>query len=517
MSKAINNNMEFYCMYLRKSRKDMEAEQHGQGETLARHERQLTELAKSMNIKISKTYKEIVSGESIVSRPVMQELLHDVENGMWTGVLVVEVERLARGDTMDQGLVSQTFKYSNTSIITPLKTYNPNNEFDEEYFEFGLFMSRREYKTINRRLRNGMLSAIKEGKYLSSAPPYGYDKVKLKGQKGYSLSINEKKAETIKFIFSSYINGTGVSTICKTLDRMNIETPGKSIHWERSVIRRMMHNPIYIGKIKWENKRTVKKMIDGKIVRVKNPDSETILVDGLHEPIIDEETFNKANNLLASHSKTRQSTNKVLQNPLATIAKCELCGHTMIKAHRHERKGFVFRCNYCKNHASIFSTVEDKLIESLKILLNNYKLKEIEKDNSDIELMIKLNEEAITTKQVEIEKIYKQKNNLYDLLEQNIYTKEIFLERSNLLNDNLEKLKKELKELSSSRNELNKKKSNRTILIPRIEKVIDTYYETDDAKLKNDLLKSILYKFTYKKVDPKTPDDFTLTLYPKIF
>ncbi len=49
---------------------------------------------------------------------------------------------------IDQGIVSQAFKYSGTRIITPTKTYDPNNEFDEEYFEFGLFMSRREYQTI---------------------------------------------------------------------------------------------------------------------------------------------------------------------------------------------------------------------------------------------------------------------------------------------------------------------------------------------------------------------------------
>lgn len=87
---------ESYCAYLRKSRKDLEAESHGQGETLARHEQILKELANDMGIKIEKYYKEIVSGETISSRPVIQKLLQDVENGMWNGVLVVEVERLAR-------------------------------------------------------------------------------------------------------------------------------------------------------------------------------------------------------------------------------------------------------------------------------------------------------------------------------------------------------------------------------------------------------------------------------------
>lgn len=153
-----------YCMYLRKSRADLEAETRGEGETLAKHERILLALARKLKINVTKIYKEIVSGETIAARPVMQQLLSDVEKGMWKGVLVVEVERLARGDTMDQGLVAQTFKYSDTKIITPIKTYDPNDEFDEEYFEFGLFMSRREYKTINRRLQRGRALSAKEGK-----------------------------------------------------------------------------------------------------------------------------------------------------------------------------------------------------------------------------------------------------------------------------------------------------------------------------------------------------------------
>ena len=132
--------MEQYAIYLRKSRKDEEAELRGEGETLARHEKALFELAKHHKIDISEVYKEIVSGETIASRPVMQQLLSEVEQGIWTGVLVMEVERLARGDTIDQGMVAQTFKLSNTKIITPMKIYDPNDEYDEEYFEFGLFI-----------------------------------------------------------------------------------------------------------------------------------------------------------------------------------------------------------------------------------------------------------------------------------------------------------------------------------------------------------------------------------------
>ena len=196
-----------YCLYVRKSRADAEAEARGEGETLTRHINTLLELAKRKHLDITQIYREIVSGETIAARPVMQQLLAEVEQGMWDGVLVMEVERLARGDTVDQGIVAQTFKFSDTQIITPLKDYKPNDEFDEEYFEFGLFMSRREYKTINRRLQRGRLASVKEGKYVGSHKPFGYDRVKIVGDKGFTLAPNPDEADIIRMIFNLYTKG----------------------------------------------------------------------------------------------------------------------------------------------------------------------------------------------------------------------------------------------------------------------------------------------------------------------
>lgn len=155
---------EQYLIYLRKSRNDAQLEAMGV-DVLERHEKTLLALAKSMNLQIGAIYREVVSGDSIAARPEMQRTLKEVEAGLWKGVLVMEVERLARGDTVDQGIVQRTFQYSETLIVTPAKIYDPNNEFDEEYFEFGLFMSRREYKTIRRRMRAGVTAAVREGKW----------------------------------------------------------------------------------------------------------------------------------------------------------------------------------------------------------------------------------------------------------------------------------------------------------------------------------------------------------------
>ena len=193
-----------YCMYLRKSRADKDYENSSTEAILNRHEKALLELAQNNNYKISQIFREVVSGETLSQRPEMQKLLAQVENNMYDGVLVMEVERLARGNSVDQGIIAQAFKYSNTLIITPTKVYDPQNEFDEEYFEFGLFMSRREYKTINRRLNAGRLASCKEGKFVGSITPYGYSKEKLKNQKGYKLVPDLEESKVLKLIFELY-------------------------------------------------------------------------------------------------------------------------------------------------------------------------------------------------------------------------------------------------------------------------------------------------------------------------
>ena len=75
--------MDEYAIYLRKSRKDLELEAMGEGETLARHKNDLLELAQKKELKIAKIYEEMVSGESIEDRPQIQELLNEVIAGKY--------------------------------------------------------------------------------------------------------------------------------------------------------------------------------------------------------------------------------------------------------------------------------------------------------------------------------------------------------------------------------------------------------------------------------------------------
>lgn len=326
-----------YDAYLRKSRADMELEKLKKFDTLKQHEKFLKDRAKQLGIKIRKTYKEVVSGESIQDRPEIQKVLKDVETGTIDGILVVEVERLTRGDAKDQGTVTQTFKYSNTKIITLNKIYDPNSDEDEEYFEFGLFMSRREYKTINRRMQRARLANVLEGKYCASEPPFGYKKVRLKYAKGYTLEPIPEEAKVVKELFQKRADGAGHDIICNWLNTLDFK-PKKSDVWTPATIKGMLSNPIYIGKIRWNSNKQQKRLVNGQVIkkRIKGNKEDIILVEGLHPGIIDEKLFDIVQGIQPKQISTKHGTE--LQNPLATLVKCADCGRSMQRRPYYENK-----------------------------------------------------------------------------------------------------------------------------------------------------------------------------------
>ncbi len=512
-----------YAIYLRKSREDIEAEKYGEGETLARHEKILTTLAKKRKLHISKIYREVVSGETISERKEMQKLLRDVENEKWTGVLVVEVERLARGDTADQGRVSKAFKYSHTKIITPVKTYDPDNEFDEEYFEFGLFMSRREYKTINRRLQRGRELSVSEGKFVGNIAPFGYDRVKLENAKGYTLSINQDEAPIVREIFRLYaFENATINSVTKQLNKLNLK-PRIASEWSISSVKDILSNPTYIGKLTWNRRKQKKKTKNGHLIISRPRNQDYLIYDGLHEPIIDNKTWELV------QEKRKQNTPKIkhnntIQNPLAGLVFCEKCGKPMQRRPytRNDKPAIIMCSNSkCDNISSKLYIVEDKIIDALKIWLENYKVDYSIKNtlNSDNNKII---EKSISATKKELEKENAKLNKIYEFLENGMYNNDEFISRSKTIKNNIQSLGNKLEEYNSILQKNLEIQNQKEIIIPKLENIMDLYYNLERAEDKNILLNSIISKVTYLKTEKaikkdSDPMNFELHIYPKIY
>ncbi|MBU5331451.1 recombinase family protein [Anaerocolumna aminovalerica] len=518
-----------YCLYLRKSRADLEAEARGEGETLARHEKALLDLAKKLKINIVKIYREIVSGETIAARPVMQELLAEVEQGMWDGVLVMEVERLARGDTVDQGIVAQTFKFSNTKIITPMKIYDPNNEYDEEYFEFGLFMSRREYKTTNRRLQRGRADSVKEGKYVGSVAPFGYKRIKIKNDKGYTLEPIPEQADVVKMIFDWYTSGEvqedgsrkrlGMTLIARRLNELGIKPQKKDV-WTLPTIRDMLSNPVYMGKIRWNFRPHEKKMVNGKIAKRRPHSNDFTIVNGLHEAIIDEFTFNLAQHNIKKNPPKPIGENYVIKNPLAGLIICGKCGRAMVrKLSMNGSATLACTVPQCGNVSSKLEYVEDSVLDALEGWVKEYRTSLKPSEIKDSKLKLNVLEKNIRDNQNKLQELQNQLNTVFEMLEKGVYTTEQFLQRSQAVSSQIEDAKSLSESLSKELKREQSAAENRSYIIPRVEHLLKVYNSLPDAQSKNALLKEVVKKVVYTKerdgkckdVDPK---DFTIALYP---
>ncbi|SDY99919.1 recombinase family protein [Thermoactinomyces sp. DSM 45892] len=517
--------MERVAMYLRKSRADIEAENRGEEETLAKHKRALFKLAKDMSLNIIKVRQEVVSGESLLHRPEMMELLKEVENKLYDAVLVMDMDRLGRGNMREQGLILETFQKSETRIITPRKTYDLQDEFDEEYSEFEAFMARKELKLITRRMQSGIKRAVMEGNYLGTHAPYGYQIVKDKKQR--TLVPDPEKSLVVKMIFDWYTsdipeNRIGSRRIAHKLNELGyLSYTGRT--WDPACVLVILKNAVYTGRIQWK-KQIRKKSADPnrKYEQSLQPKDKWIDVEGLHEPIISTEIYEKAQGILKNRVHVPYKSNKKITNPLAGLIRCKKCNNSMVKRAqgRGARDRLCCREITCKCRSSVFEFVEQRLLDSLQQWLDEYKVSLSEHDlnsiGKDDTSSIRLLETSITTLQQELRSLETQKGNLHDFLERGIYDEQTYLERSINIAERTKHIQESLRKAIQELDVENTRLKAKVKIIPSVEHVLYQYPRLEDPKEKNMLLKKVIDYCSYEKEPHQKLDKFTLVVYPRL-
>lgn len=513
MSDLINKNG-LFARYVRKSRYDKDYGEASLEETLRRHEAILDALAKSLGITIAKTFKEVVSGDAIAERPEMQTLLSEVSNGMWDGILVIDIDRLSRGNSIDQGIVSQTFKYSDTKIITPQKIYDPNDDFDEEYFEFSLFMSRKEYKIINKRLERGRKQSSKEGKYMGSIAPYGYERVKIKGEKGYTLKIVEEEAQYVRMIFDLYLyEGLGYHNIRNRLNELGVQTR-TGVEWSGAVVKAMLKNPVYAGLIKCSERKRIKSMVDGRVVERQTYLKDFPIYQGLHEPIVSVDEWKRVKEISAKNNRGNIPLNvdAPLQNYYAGIIFCAKCGKylTRVTAGRTEPR-IACRNTACDCVSATFSSVDRAIINAIKQWLWSYKKKPpklAKGDSTDYDTIMKQFD-------AERSNVEKQLDKCYAYLEQEVYTLEDFKRRKAALTEKLDDIENRKAKLLNAEAEQQALRRKQMQLVPTVEELLGKWNDITNEE-KNELLKKGFSRITYYRPPGDRNTDFEITITPNI-
>lgn len=339
-------------------------------------------------------YREVGSGESLDSRPEILKLLKIIESPAVKAILVVDVQRLSRGDLEDAGRLIKLLRYTNTYVITPYKTYDLNDEYDRDAFERELKRGNEYLEYFKKIQARGRLASVKEGNYIGSVPPYGFDKIEIKESNKVCHTLRERKdeADAVRLIFEWYCNeDIGATAICRRLETLGFKSKNGNPKWTPSFIFTVLENVHYIGYVRWNWRKTIKIIEDQevKVLRTKAKSTDDyLLFNGKHDPIISEELFYKAQEIKGKRHRTKQ--NLTLKNPLTGLVFCK-CGYKM-SMNSYRNKGFEYAppklvCNdqyHCKSGSVEFEEIYEAVCKTLEDCIADFdvQIKNNERDNT---------------------------------------------------------------------------------------------------------------------------------------
>lgn len=369
----------YYLMYLRKSRADAEKERYGKYETLSVHEKALTELARRERLPVAQIYRELVSGETIEARTEFKRVMDRIADPDCAGVIVHAIDRLGRGDPMEYGWILSSFRYTETLIVTPGRTYDPNDPTDLQQLKMQMFVSNIEFDHIRERLVNGTIASAERGNYIGSKPPYGYDKVLGKP----AIVPNENEADVVRTIFAMAASGDNKGAIARHLNEAGIPTRHGKL-WCSSRVGTVLSNPVYKGLVRYGYRKQRVVSRDGlNFVKASTVSEEGryVLARGVHEPLVDEKTWEAAQRAFEAIPVHRD---RKVKNPLAGLIACGECGRALVRQVVKNRQGKKYpRLHHaynseCHCRSASLPEVMDALREALSRTANDLELGFIE-------------------------------------------------------------------------------------------------------------------------------------------
>lgn len=288
-------------------------------------------------------------------------------------------------------------------------------EWSDEYYSIRL----------SGEVKRGMKEKVERGGAVS-IPAFGYDII----DKNYI--INKEKAGIVKMLFNDYLNGIKTRQLATKMNNLGFKTT-RGNAWEYRTIEYILRNPVYIGKIRWNPERKTGR---------NYTDKDIMIIDGQHEPIIDEKLFNAVQKLIIENKKRFPKGAHHNSEPfmLHGLVKCSNCGATLSQAVR----GTSLQCiKYAKGQCHISHSIKidtlNKMVltameQALKTGVFNLTIREQSENNTEI-----VDYKALIDK----EKI--KLNRIKEAYENEVYTLEEFKERKVIIQEQIQKLNTKIK------------------------------------------------------------------------
>lgn len=335
------------------------------------------------------------SGKSIEGRIQFNRMMEDIKSGKdgVSFVLVFKLSRFAR-NAADVLSTLQIMQDYGVNLICVEDGIDSSKDAGKLMISVLSAVAEIERENIRIQTMEGRIQKAREGKWNGGFAPYGY---KLEDGK---LFINEEEAVAIRTIFDQYVNTTiGANGISKYLENHGIRKiprqNGKNPLFDAGLIRKILKNPVYNGKIAF-GRRTLEKVHGTRNEYKQVEQDEYLISEGIHEAIVSDEVWQAAQVKLKSQAKKYEHVNKgkdTRTHLLSGIVKCPICGVGMFgnKCIKKKKDGtkykdfYYYGCNHrqmIRGHKCTFSKQIRK--ELRKSHSTKFKLIE-EIDNLDVE------------------------------------------------------------------------------------------------------------------------------------
>ena len=377
------------ALYERLSREDDDIQ--GQSNSIVTQKQLLTDYAKSQGFTNIKHYTDDGTSGVRFEREAWQTLIADVEAGKVSQILCKDMSRIGR-EHVQVGTYMELFRRAEVRFIAV--TNNIDSAYPEtlEFAPFVNLLNEFYAKDISRKIMAAKRSNGRNGKYVSSICPYGY--MKSEADKNV-WEVDTEAAEVIKRIYRMTIEGYGTCAIANRLRKDMVFSPGyymaqrgigacKNKAWDDPYRWQGNMVDMIIGRMEYKgcmvNLKTQKQSFKDK--RSKNvPREEWLVFEGKHEPIVDEATWQAANDI--RQKKRRNKADSLGEpHPLTGLLYCATC-----KSKMHHNRGTVkstgreknyYTCKqskhgkeFCTGHRINGGVVESLVLETLQTV-NQY-------------------------------------------------------------------------------------------------------------------------------------------------
>ena len=313
------------------------------GHSLDEQEDRLKKLCEFKDYEIYKVYREEGVSAKDTNRPKFKEMIQDMKDGKINKIIVYKLDRLTRSIQDLENICKMLEEYNCDleSVAEEINTGNANGKF---FIRMLTILAQLEIERTSERTKFGLIGAAKKG-HISGQPALGY----TKKDKSKKLVINELESNVVKRIFSMYLEGSSVCSICEKFNEENVLNK----HWATTTVDKILSNKIYIGSIE-HGKRDKK---------------NTQIFEDVVPAIIDKTTFECVQKRKEKNLKNYKRKRTYIFMQKILCPKCHKIMGGESSTSGTGDKHVYYKCNCCKKRISE-KKIEKELMKFLDDMLD---------------------------------------------------------------------------------------------------------------------------------------------------